>query len=92
MSYSYAREGDEKLMTVQFSELHKILKDPTRKAILKCLNEKAPLTYVELMDLAKVTNTGRFNYHLKILGELIEKQGDGRYRPNRQRLFGDSEL
>ncbi len=73
------REGDEKQMTVEFSELHKILKDPTRKAILKRLNEKAPLTYVELMDLAKVTNTGRFNYHLKILSELIEKQGDGRY-------------
>ena len=73
------REGDEKQMTVEFSELHKILKDPTRKDILKCLNEKAPLTYVELMDLAKVTNTGRFNYHLKILGELIEKQADGRY-------------
>jgi hypothetical protein len=31
------------------------------------------------MELAKVTNTGRFNYHLKVLGALIEKQGDGRY-------------
>jgi len=61
------------------TELHKILKDSTRKDILKCINEKAPLTYVELMELAKVTNTGRFNYHLKILGELIEKQSDGRY-------------
>lgn len=73
------REGDEKQMTVEFSELHKILKDPTRKAILRCLNENAPLQYVELMALAKVTNTGRFNYHLKILNGLIEKQSDGRY-------------
>ena len=31
------------------------------------------------MVLAKVTNTGRFNYHLKMLGDLIEKQADGRY-------------
>jgi predicted transcriptional regulator len=66
-------------MTVEFSALHKILKDPTRREILKCLNDKGPSPYVELMDLAKVTNTGRFNYHLKVLGDLIEKQGDGRY-------------
>src|SRR5208283_2089992 len=66
-------------MTVEFSGLHKILKDPTRREILKCLNDKGPLPYVELMGLAKVTNTGRFNYHLKVLGGLIEKLGDGRY-------------
>jgi DNA-binding transcriptional ArsR family regulator len=66
-------------MTVELSGLHKILKDPTRREILKCLNDKGPLPYVELMGLAKVTNTGRFNYHLKVLGDLIEKLGDGRY-------------
>jgi DNA-binding transcriptional ArsR family regulator len=66
-------------MKVELSGLHKILKDPTRREILKCLNDKGPLPYGELMDLAKVTNTGRFNYHLKVLGDLIEKLGDGRY-------------
>ncbi len=66
-------------MTVDFSELHKILKDGTRRDILQCLKDKGPLTYVELMGLAKVTNTGRFNYHLKVLGSLIEKQNDGKY-------------
>ncbi len=66
-------------MTVEFSALHKILKDPTRREILKCLNDKGPLPYGELMGLAKVTNTGRFNYHLKVLGGLIEKLADGRY-------------
>ena len=66
-------------MTVEFSALHKILKDPTRREILKCLNDKGPLPYVELMEFAKVTNTGRFNYHLKMLSGLIEKQGDGKY-------------
>jgi hypothetical protein len=34
---------------------------------------------MELMDLTKVTNTGKLNYHLKVLGGLIEKQSDGRY-------------
>ena len=32
------------------------------------------------MNLTQVTNTGRFNYHLKALGDLIEKLDDGRYR------------
>ncbi len=31
------------------------------------------------MAQAEVTNTGRFNYHLKILNGLIEKQPDGKY-------------
>lgn len=35
---------------------------------------------MELMNLVKVKNTGRFNYHLKALGDLIEKMEDGRYR------------
>ncbi len=66
-------------MKVELSGLHKILKEPTRREILKLLNDKGPLPYVELMGLAEVTNTGRFNYHLKVLGDLIEKLGDGRY-------------
>ena len=66
-------------MKVELSGLHKILKDPTRREILKLLNDKGPLSYVELMGLAEVTNTGRFNYHLKVLGDLIEKLSDGRY-------------
>ena len=35
---------------------------------------------MELMNQVKVTNTGRFNYHLKVLGDLIEKMSDGRYK------------
>ena len=66
-------------MKVELSGLHKILKDPTRREILKLLNDKGALPYAELMGLAEVTNTGRFNYHLKVLGGLIEKISDGRY-------------
>ena len=61
-------------LTVEFSALNKILRDSTLREILMCLNTAGPLSYVELMDLAKISNTGRFNYHLKILGGLIEKQ------------------
>jgi len=67
-------------MGIDHSFLHKTLKDPTRRDILHYLNSKEPLTYKELMTLSKVTNTGRFNYHLKALGDLIEKMNDGRYR------------
>ena len=66
-------------MKVELPGLHKILKDPTRREILKLLNDKGALPYVELMGLAEITNTGRFNYHLKVLSGLIEKQDDGRY-------------
>jgi hypothetical protein len=37
------------------------------------------MSYVELMDFVGVTNTGKFNYHLKILGDLIEKDQNGKY-------------
>jgi len=32
------------------------------------------------MRLVRVTSTGKFNYHLNILGDLIEKDEDGKYR------------
>jgi len=67
-------------MDVDLASLHKILKDSTRSNIVLHLNEKGPLAYVELMNLLKITNTGRFNYHLKILGNLIDKGEDGKYR------------
>ena len=67
-------------MRIDFSSLHKILRDPTRKDILLHLSRNDSLTYMELMDFLKITNTGKFNYHLKILGDLIEKREDGKYR------------
>jgi len=66
-------------MTAEFATLHKILKDQTRQTILKCLKDKGPLPYVELMKLGQIENTGRANYHLKALSALVEKQSDGRY-------------
>lgn len=67
-------------MNVDFASLHKILKDPTRRNILLHLSRRGQLAYMELMNLLEITNTGKFNYHLKILGNLIEKGEDGKYR------------
>ena len=66
-------------MTVEFSNLHKILKDLTRRNIIRCLAKAGSLSYVDLMTQTKVTNTGRLNYHLRILNGLIEKHVDGKY-------------
>jgi hypothetical protein len=46
------------------------------------LSRKGQLAYMELMNLPEITNTGKFNYHLKILGNLIEKGEDRKYRLN----------
>lgn len=66
-------------MDVDFASLHKILKDPTRSKIVQHLSSKGQLTYMELMNLLEISNTGKLNYHLKILADLIQKGDDGRY-------------
>jgi len=68
------------LTEVNWSSLHKILSDTTRRSILELLAEKEALGYTEIMTLLHVTNTGRLNYHLKVLGDLVSKDGEGRYR------------
>jgi DNA-binding transcriptional ArsR family regulator len=65
---------------VDWSSLHKILNDVTRRSTLELLAEKEALTYTELMTLLQVTNTGRLNYHLKALGTLVSKDDQGKYR------------
>jgi len=64
---------------VDWSSLHKILNDATRRNILELLAEKDALSYTEIMALLQVTNTGRLNYHLKALGALISKDDQGKY-------------
>jgi DNA-binding transcriptional ArsR family regulator len=64
---------------VNWSSLHKILSDTTRRNILELLAEREALTYTEIMALLRVTNTGRLNYHLKALVGLVSKDDQGRY-------------
>jgi glucan phosphoethanolaminetransferase (alkaline phosphatase superfamily) len=63
---------------VSFESLGDVLKHPIRRKIILALYEKKCLSYVDLMNFVEVTNTGKFNYHLKVLGDLIEKD-DGKY-------------
>jgi hypothetical protein len=66
-------------MSVDFESLSDVLKHPIRRRIILALSERKSMSYVDLMNLVEVTNTGRFNYHLKILADLIEKDGNGKY-------------
>ena len=64
-------------MTAQIGNLHKILKDQTRRNIILLLNNKTSLTYTELMEEMGFTTTGLLNYHLKALGDLVAKNEAG---------------
>ncbi|MCR6692110.1 MAG: hypothetical protein MRT15_06950, partial [archaeon YNP-LCB-003-016] len=55
------------------------LKHPIRRKIILTLFERGNLSYVDLMNLIEVSSTGKLNYHLKILGDLIGKDQNGRY-------------
>lgn len=64
---------------MDFGSLSDVLKHPVRRKIILALFERENLSYVDLMNFVGVSNTGKFNYHLKILGDLIEKDQNGRY-------------
>ena len=66
-------------MDVDVGALYKVLKDETRRRIVLLLHEKGSLSYMDLMNFLEITNTGKMNYHLKVLGDLLLKAADGRY-------------
>jgi len=59
--------------TTDLRQLHKVLKDQTRSRLVELLQEKNQLSYTDLLHLSGVQHTGKLNYHLKILGDLISK-------------------
>jgi hypothetical protein len=60
-------------MSVDISNLHGVLKDRSRRKILTSLKVNGSLSYSELLNLLETPHTGKLNYHLKILGDLIQK-------------------
>ena len=66
-------------MSSGVGSLHRILKDETRRRIILLLREKESLSYVDLMKALGITNTGKMNYHLKVLSSLLSKKDDGQY-------------
>jgi hypothetical protein len=66
-------------LTVDFESFNNVLKHPIRRKVILALGANKNLSYVELLNITEAANTGKFNYHLKILGDLIEKSSDGKY-------------
>ncbi|MCW4011223.1 MAG: helix-turn-helix domain-containing protein [Candidatus Bathyarchaeota archaeon] len=64
---------------MDFESFNDVLKHPIRRKIILALSEEKGLAYGELMNTAEVSNTEKFNYHLKILGDLIKKDKNGKY-------------
>lgn len=67
-------------MGSDWSALYKTLSDPTRRDILDLLYSKGSASYTEILSALSIANTGKLNYHLKMLGNLIDKDDQGRYR------------
>jgi predicted transcriptional regulator len=66
-------------MSEGIASLHKVLKDETRRKIILLLSDKGSLSYVDLMKELHITSTGKINYHLKILSDLLAKNEAGQY-------------
>jgi DNA-binding transcriptional ArsR family regulator len=67
-------------MTSTIDSLHKILKDETRRKIILELYEKESVSYTDLMESLGIISTGTLNYHLKVLGDLLEKDQEEKYK------------
>ena len=66
-------------MGIDYGSLSDVLKNPIRRRIILTLSGSTCISYVDLMKLVEVSNTGKFNYHLKSLGDLIQKDANGKY-------------
>jgi hypothetical protein len=65
---------EEETYTTMFSSL----RHPARRKILKMLSD-SPMTFSQLLDELKIPSS-HLTYHLENLGELVVKNGDGKYR------------
>lgn len=66
-------------MGVDLESFQDVLKHPIRRRIILALGERQPLSYMDLMGVVEAENTGKFNYHLRILADLIQKGEGGKY-------------
>lgn len=66
-------------LDVDFETFHDVLKHPIRRKIILTLYSARKVSYMDLMGTVEASNTGKFNYHLKVLADLIQKDPDGQY-------------
>ena len=56
------------------------LKHPIRRQMLRDLNEEGTMSFSDLMRSVKLIDTGTFGFHLKVLGNLVKQDKEGKYR------------
>lgn len=67
-------------MKDDFSKANKILANSTRRLILELIRKKGEVSYVEIRKALGHINTGKLNYHLKIIDDLVTKNSiTGKY-------------
>jgi hypothetical protein len=66
-------------MSVDIESFQKVLNHPIRRKVILTLRQSGSLSYMDLMGTVAASNTGKFNYHLKILADLIQKDSNGKY-------------
>ena len=67
---------------IHIDDAIKVLKDTTRRRIIRLLAEEGPLEYSEILRRLGLKTTGKLNYHLKVLKDFIGKDEKGRYYLN----------
>jgi len=55
-------------------EIHRALAHPIRRRIIECLQEKNALSFQELLKCVDTGNHGKLGFHMKALGELVERE------------------
>jgi len=72
-------------------EIHRALAHPIRRRIIECLQEKDALSFRELLKHVGIGNHGKLGFHMKALGELVEREPSmGKYRlTDRGQLAGE---
>ena len=75
---------DTRLATISMndetSRINKILANSIRQEILELINKRGKISYVDIRKELGRMDTGKLNYHLKILGDLISKDlANGKY-------------
>ena len=69
------------------ASLHEVLGDENRRKIVRLLRENGTLSYTELMKAIKVRSSGKMNYHLKVLDNLLSTDEKGQYSLTEKGVF-----
>jgi DNA-binding transcriptional ArsR family regulator len=62
-----------------YDEVFAALKHPIRRQILLFLEEKGEMSFTEIQNALRLSDTGLISYHLKELAALIEQSKRGKY-------------